>query len=281
MIVLRHLKSKNKVMKNLILAVCLLMGVSINAEAQLLKKLKDKIVDKNKTEETTEERDTGDDTPGMNFGGAFGMGSISDLPDSYDFDWRYDLLMTDHKGEEMPISYFLKDGSDYLGMRYKDNKEKYDMQSVMDFGRKVMAIFMHEDDRKTVMVTKMDIERVIEQANEAGYVDDMQGKITSLPDKVILGYTCKGYQVEDEDGTTKMYVATDAPVGFFDMFSGSKLLPKNMNKDWMKHMATGLFMEMEYLPKKKKKQKMKLVCTALEKENKTISKAGYQSATGM
>jgi len=276
----------------------LLVFLSISADAQLLKKLgeraekaaertilnrtdkevskgTDKAIDgvlkgdkkKKKAESQAEEEPAKKQSILPSFLG----GNLDDVPDAYTFSYRATMKIISDK-DEMDMLYWLEPEAPYFGSQLlNDNGNQI---TVMDMENQGMVVFMDNGKQKMAMRMKGNqqlIEKYIQQAADEESADEMQ--LEAIGSKEILGYTCKGYQVETADGIAKIWVTDEAPVESIAGLLDAKHMPDGA----IPFGSEALFMEMEYIPKKKKKDQFRMECTELKAVALTIKKADYQS----
>src|SRR5690606_36331379 len=115
------------------------------------------------------------------------------------------------------------------------------------------------------------IDQYVQEATTEDSPDDV--KLTPIAGKTILGYACRGFQMETDEGIAKVWVTDQAPVG---SISGA-LYADRVPGGTLGFGSEALLMEMEYIPKKKKKDAVRMVCTDLAATKLTIRKADYQT----
>lgn len=267
------------------IALMFCLGIGISAQGQFLKKLgnkiqqaaEDAVTDKSaeKTREVTNK--TMDGIFDIDLSASAEPVDLETLPASYHFDWRYTLQMTTEKGN-MNLHYFLnKDKNMPFGSRpeMEQGKAAGDMFMVMDPNLATTTILMENNGTKTGMVMSTpDFASAVDQEN--GMADFEFKKIGT---KKILGYTCQGFEMENDESKITMYMAPDAPVSFSNLYSGnaSKQLPKGFDPKWLDQIGeNSLMMEMDYVSKNKKGQSAKMTCIALEKQPIDIKLADYK-----
>ena len=269
--------------KTILLAILLFMGTMVNG--QFLKKL-GKRVEKaaertvlNKTEqEASKKTDKAMDKVFNMEIGPMGGKQVdpSTLPAFYEFDWRYTLQMS-HKKGDMKFHYFLSEDGGAFGSKpelAQGGNPMGNMLMVMDPILATTTILMDNGGQKTGTV--MSNPDVAEAASQESDMGDYEFR--EIGTKEILGYTCQGFQVENEDMKMIMYVAFDTPVSFNNMYSGSnaKQLPKGFDPKWLDKIGdNSLMMEMDFVDKKKSKRSAKMTCVALDKEPLIINIAEY------
>ena len=267
----------------------LLIGVPV--QGQFLKKLKKKVeqrVEQTVTEKIADKaaREAGktlDNLMEGNLGGnsPFPVGteqvSMDEIPDSYDFEWAYELEIEagQEKGQTMDMTYYLKEGAPYWGARIEQGMSMF---MVFDVEKMLSVIFMESEGNNFVSATKIP-EQSMEGEDYAAY----EGyELREIPGKEILGYDCKGYEMEDENYKFTVYTTFDTEVSLTDMYKKSEQFPQNFNMEWIKHEdKTGMLMEMLMEDKSKKNETTRMTCTRLEKEPYSIKKADYNSLAGM
>ena len=268
----------------------IIFGLSVfmictTAEAQFLKKLKNKVQEKvenvaidnvsdkaanetNKSLNSLWEKKIGD--------GNFSMGTErvnpEEIPTSYDFDWIYKMRIT-HTNGEMDMLYHLKEDAPYFGMEMQQQGEMF---IVFDDKNDLSVMFMASGENKYLMATRFDMEETSEGSEE--YYDDME--IKEIGTKTILGYECQGYEGENKDYIFQFYITKEAGIGFDRMFQNKQNnLPEDFNPDWLQD-GDALLMQMRMEDKNSSKNNMSMTCTKIEKEPLTIRKANYTSMGG-
>jgi hypothetical protein len=110
--------------------------------------------------------------------------------------------------------------------------------------------------------------------------DKIDFTVTQLASKTILGYTCKGLQMENDKYIINVYHAVGTPISLsnFLSFSGAK----NMNLPEIdpriaEQFSDGLIMEMQMIDKKKSKNNMTIIANSLDKVPSSLKKEEYQN----
>lgn len=205
----------------------------------------------------------------------FGGGSMEDVPDTYTFSYRMTMkIINDNTEEETAMQYWLEPEATYFGTKALIEGAGNHI-AVMDMENEAMVMFMDDGERKTAM--RLNGGQGVMDKYFKIAVEDEEGEevvVTPIESKTILGYPCKGFQMETSDGVSKVWVTDEAPVGLFgDMFQGD-----NAPKGLPDFGAKALFMEMEYTPKNGKDDHFRMVCTELKPASMAIHKKDYQSA---
>ena len=269
----------------LMLLVFLALGIPV--QAQFLKQLGDKVQKAAENAVTNKSAEKTTKMTNKAMEGLFNMDlskavqpvDPSTLPAGYHFDWRYTLQMETGKGD-MNLHYFLNEKQ---GMPFGSRPEMQqgnamgNMLMVMDPSQSTITILMDDGNNKTGMV--------MSSADISGEVDTKKDRsdyeFKKIGTKEILGYTCQGFEMENEDSHMTVYVAQDVPVSINNLYGGNnaKQLPKSFDPKWLDEIGeNSLIMEMDYKNKKKKGESVKMTCIALEKEPKDIDLSEYQFA---
>lgn len=255
----------------------------ISAQAQFLKKLKNKVEQKveNRAAENISNKAANETDKSLNkmwekslkntpmpMGGE--RVGISEVPEVYTFDWLYTMKIQTTEGN-MDMAYHLKKDAPYFGMNMK---EAGDLFMVLDQEKDLSIMYFDSEGKKFLMATKTDEEELIKEEDKSFY-DDY--KIEEIEGKTILGYGCKGYRAENEEHVMKFYVTNEAPVTLTGIQQGKDTkLPKGFNADWFQE-GESLMMEMEMEDKKDPAKNARMVCTSLEEHRLTINKKDYNS----
>lgn len=261
---------------SLILAICF----STNANAQFLKKLKQKVseatertIERKVEEKTEKETEKAFDSTFNNQGKLF-KGKKEAPADFYQFSYKYVMEIT-QKDEPTELIYYLTDQGQYLGSSV-EMKENEQMLTVLDLTKKTAYSFMDLGDSKSMMSFPLDFEKVTDNT-----VENTEMTIEATGNnKVILGYNCDEYKVQGENSQGTIWVTQEAPISFSDAFSKintNKIKSaKGVNQAWMS-MVEGLTLEMNMTDTSKKKpSNIVMRCTALDPTDFTIETANYK-----
>jgi len=204
-------------------------------------------------------------------------GSMEDVPDTYVFSYRATMKIIDeNEKEEANVLYWLEPDATYFATEVLADKAAGPV-AVIDMDIESMVMFMDDGKKKTAM--RLDgNQQLMDKYMKATEDGEADVKITPIESKVILGYRCKGFQMESDDGISKVWITDEAPVGLVNGVNGmmkADYIPEGLPDLGPK----ALFMAMEYVPKNGKKGSVRMVCTELEKISKIINKKDYQSMT--
>ncbi|MGB5652300.1 MAG: hypothetical protein WBM56_00560 [Robiginitalea sp.] len=199
-----------------------------------------------------------------------------DIPDSYDFEWAYELtITTDQMEESFPMTYLLKEGSPYWGM----NIEQQGTSILMVFDADKMMTLMFMDNAEARFMTASKIPEQFLEGEEFSPQDGYE--IRELPAKEILGYSCKGFEMEDAQYKTTVYTTFETEVSFSDMYKKNEHFPEDFDMEWIRDgEKSGMIMEMVIEDKTKNELDAKMVCTRLERAPQTITTSNYQNFGG-
>jgi len=281
-------KRKYSVMRKtrtLLIAIAFLF-VGSSAQSQLFKKIAksaEKAAERSilkKTEQKAAEKTDKalDGIFNMELGGMMGNSNMdpSVLPESYSYEWRY-TLQTEHEKGNMKMHYYLKEGGTDFASRMELQQQTMmsGMLMVMDPALDATTILMNTNGKKhgqIISSPELDIEEMSNENSMEGY------EFKEIGTKNILGYTCQGFQIENEETLMTMYVAFDTPVSLNKVYGNNpKQLPKGFDPKWLEKIGeNSLMMEMDIKNKKKPKHSAKMRCVALEKDPMTINISEYE-----
>jgi hypothetical protein len=273
-------------MQRLILTGILMVSFLIPAQAQILKNLKkkvehrveqkvsDKIADKAASEagkSVDKAMEPGNDQSGFPMGTA--QADLSEVPESYEFEWRYVMKMENKKGETQ-LNYFLKKDAPYFGFKLPNSEEMF---MVMDESRNLMVNFMNSKGHKMITASRIS-KSALQETTDENERDEYSFK--KLGSKTILGYNCRGFKAENKDGVYTFYITSEPDISFMDIYKLDKAnLPANFDPKWIKD-GKGLMMQMILEDKKNAKNNLIMTCVALEKESVILRKSDYKSLAG-
>lgn len=273
----------------ILLTILIIAGMSTEANAQFFKKLQKKVenaIEKTVIKKTSDkaadetgkamdkmfDMDFGENSPMMT-GGM--LGSLEDIPASYDFEWIYRLEMESEQLKKsdnaMHITYYLKKDVPYWGAKFEMGQNQ-SMLMVYDAPTDQMVMFMDQQGKKIAMATKMP------EINPEENKEIEEYTITKIAGKEILGYSCDGFKMENDQYEFISYVTFETEVGFGDIYGKNKYMPKNFDPSWLKKGDNeGLMLEMQMVDKNKPKNNMSMKCVNLEEMPFSINTKNYNS----
>ncbi|MCK7590769.1 hypothetical protein M0G43_09300 [Subsaxibacter sp. CAU 1640] len=202
--------------------------------------------------------------------------SSSDLPSTYDFDWIYEteMHMGKNQKDNMGMNFLIKDGASYQATQMVDEKTKDMGNATMLFDADLKTMVMFMDANGTNYMQLYPIPDVKESTEKMDY------KITELPSKTVLGYNCKGLQMEDDRYVFKVYHTSQAPIALsnFMNFSGAKNIDlPDIDPRIIEQFSKGLIMEMHMEDKKKSKNNVSITAKKLTKQSTSIHTKDYKN----
>jgi len=291
-----------------ILTAIFLSGIfSINADAQILNRLKKKAqqaAEKKVEEKLTEQIEqaaqhaverswnsmfgeiTADSSNGQL---PFVMSSNVQTEDAYSFDTitTMQIITTSKNGKSEPPMfmdmYFNQDKS-YTGAKFRSEemkKQDEDLFIVYDFDNKAMLMlisnkkdnfsFTYDWNQFTSQTDKFadDEEQDTDQST-----DNHWKNYTHIGNKTILGHQCDGYQSESDTEIVELWMATDADFGSQRMFS-AHTNAKQMKGKIPENYPTGMMMEMHSENHASGEKTSMMVTNIVKKANVTCMMTDY------
>jgi len=243
----------------------------VPAPAQVLRNLKKKLIQPAEQEATDKAMEHQYNNSGFPLG--TGQADLSEVPETYEFDWRYVLKMENEHGETH-LNYFLKKDAAYFGIKLQNSEEMF---MVMDNSRNLTVNYMNSKGNKMIFASRISKSTFSETEAENERDETTFKKIDS---KTIMGYKCRGYQAENKDGVYTFYITSEPDISFMDMYkSDNAKLPANFDPKWIED-GNGLMMQMILEDKKNAKNNLVMTCIALEKQSVSLRKRDYKSLTG-
>lgn len=225
-----------------------------------------------KKEKSKKETETRTTPQSMNLFG----GGLEDLPDVYTFQYEIDMQITSNK-DQNTLKYYVEPNASYFGNAMPEAQQNTVI--VYDFENEAMVTFMENEGRKIAMKMNIPFDETVQemiekgQSGEENKVEDIS--YTPIAGKTILGYNCKGYLVNHEDGTSKIYITNEAPVSFIGMFASMEKMQKSKKMSNIPFDKNSMMMEMEYTSNKRKKDNVHMICTSIKEKSFKIRKADY------
>lgn len=272
--------------RNTTMLILFFLILGTGAQAQFFKKIAksaekaaERTVLKKTEQEASKKTDKAlDGLFNMEMGGMMGNSNMdsSVLPESYNYQWRY-TLQTEHQKGSMKMHYYLREGGTDFANRMEMQQQTMmgGMLMVIDPELNATTILMNSNGKKhgqIISTPEIDLDDV----NTENSMEDYEFK--EIGTKEILGFTCQGFQIENDETRMTMYVAFDTPVSLNKVYGNdSKRLPKGFDPKWLDKIGkNSLMMEMDFQNKKKPKQSAKMRCVALERDPLTIEISEYE-----
>lgn len=260
-----------------VFSLVLLLVFNNVLEAQILKKLQKKVQDKveqkasdKAKEETENSMEKALDANAMAMAHGKNKVDPSLVPDSYSFSWKYSLEIQSENEKAMIMDYFLESNAEYFGFKMGESGEMF---MVIDSRNKLMITAFEQEKEKVAMASKMpDYSEMTSKENESdGF------SYRSLPNKIIMGYNCKGIEATSADFVMVFYYTNEAKVSFSDMFrSQQKQKTPDVLKRYFKTGDRPLMMTMSMKDMKDKGKVTTMKCVVLEKNSREFLKSDYK-----
>ena len=263
-------------MKRILVIAVLLASFGVShSNAQFLKILKDRTLNKAKNIVIEKASDKAADKTGeamdkilnQDFSKFMTPGGnkvdMSKLPASYKFDYRYALKMTTQAGD-IDFDYFLSKTEPYMGVKMNMGM---DMSIVFDEGNKTIFTYVNG----MPIATEMDLSNAVSEDDKNMYNNYT---FKELPNRKFLGYDCVGREMENDEYKFTVYIAPNMEAGFGNMFKSEHAnIPPAMQK-FSQEYKNGLMMHMVMVDKKNNKKKntsATMECVAFEPSNLVIN----------
>lgn len=199
-----------------------------------------------------------------------------DLPATYDFNWRYHLKMDfiNQKKESMDLVFLLKENANYQGVTIENAQTGSINEATMVFDLNInsLVMFVEAEQNKILQIHPM------QAPKNSGKIDNME--IRELPPKNIIGFNCKGLEIENDKYTVQVYHTSEAPIEMKNLFNFTgpmKMDVPEIDPRLVEQFSKGLIMEMKYRDKKKSKNDVMLTAQSLEQVRTTFNKNEYQN----
>ena len=201
-------------------------------------------------------------------------GNMDGIPDSYNFQYSLDMKITSD-GNTSNLKYFAAPNASYFGTGVAGQNKSV---IVYDIENQAMITFMNSNGQKMAMKMNMPLqEEMQEMINQKGSNSKGDGmKYIPIEGKTLLGYKCKGYLVKQEEGTSKIYITNEAPIGFLGMLASVNAIGDDKNTIDIPFDENSTIMEMEFTSNSKNRDDMHILCTAIEKHQFTINRNEYR-----
>lgn len=255
--------------------VFMLIFVS-TAQAQFLKKLtkkiQDKVISKPVQNDSVSEERNGEGMNANVMGMMYGKNKVdvSLIPNSYPFSWEYSLEMQTDNEKPMIVDYFLESNAEYFGFKMRNTQGMF---LVIDSKNNFMITTFGQEKGKMAMASKIpDYSEMSDKANK-----NNEFSYKTLPNKVIMGFNCKGIQATNTDFEMIFYFTNEAKVSFSDLFKAQqKKSTPNALKNYFKPGDKPLMMTMTMKDLKNKSAVTSMKCIGLVKKANAFNKSDYK-----
>lgn len=250
-------------------------------EAQILKKIKravenkaeQKAVEEVSEEEASKSVNKTISPESMALGYGKNKVDASVVPDSYNFSWKYSMEIQNEKEKPVIIDYLLEPNSEYFGFNMGQSNE---MLMIMDLKNKLMITCFNKNNEKVASASK--IPDYSEKTKREK--DSIQEKFIyrPLPNKIFLGYNCKGIEATNAEFVMVFYYTNEAKISFADMFKSQQKQNATPDafKNYFKPGDKPLMMYMDMKDLKHNGRTTTMKCVAVEKNSYTFIKSDYK-----
>lgn len=260
-----------------IFSIVLMLIFENASQAQVLKKLQRKIQDKVEQKAVGEvEEENFKAISEISNAEAVSMGygknkiDASVVPDLYQFSWEYSLEIQTETEKPIIVDYFLEPNAGYFGLNMGDSNEMF---MIMDAGNKLTVTCFDQKGEKVAMALRIpDYKGIVEKENKKA-----DFSYRSLPDKIIMGYNCKGMEAVNEDYVMIFYYTNDAKVSFSNLFQSlQKQKTPDVLQYYFKSGEKPLMMMTSVKDLKKNGAITTMNCVSLEKHAFSFIKSDYK-----
>lgn len=193
----------------------------------------------------------------------------SKVPDKYNFSWKYSMEIKTSTGKTMKVDYLLEPNSSYYGANM--DRAGSEMFMIMDMKNKLTVSTFGKGGKKMAMASK------IPDYSKANEDKDLKYTYKTIPNKVILGYNCKGIQATNTKTVMVFYYTNEAKVSFSEMFKSQQNQGlSDVFASFFKSGEKPLMMSLEYKGLTDKSKNMTMQCVSLDKKSFTFNKSDYQ-----
>ncbi|MCR8669067.1 hypothetical protein NO995_15385 [Aestuariibaculum sp. M13] len=201
--------------------------------------------------------------------------TVKDLPDSYEFDWKYEtnMIIESNKKEEINMVFLIKQGLNYQASQITDNKSKDMGTSTMIFDSNLKTMIMLTEVQENTILQLFPIPDTKKESNKPTY------KMTALPNKTVMGFNCMGSKMEDDRYIITVYHTTEAPVKLSNFLSFNTTQSSDLyeiDPRILKQFSDGFITEIQLVDKKKSKNNTTIIGKSLKREKTEIKKSDYQ-----
>jgi len=150
------------------------------------------------------------------------------------------------------LEMYFKQGTKYTGSTYKADPTKNQgemMFMIADYQNRALVILMGENEKKYRTVMSMD-PAIYNQSNQVNpkeapvdwnNVTEWRG-YKKLGKRTILGYSCDGYTITNEIGTSEVWITRDELFGMENIFNAGNM---GMKSKFPSEMPYGMLVEMQ------------------------------------
>ncbi len=284
-----------------LLALFIISAVSVDANAQLLKRLKNKAKDRvnekienkidqkleeaaNKMVDRTWESVFGEESASESGSGTkgasprslpFTLNSNVNTEEEYSFHRfsEMEIITTDENGSDSEptlMKMLFNNDGDYSGTSFineESRDKKEEVFIVYDYKNEAMVMLMNSEDGKASFAydwTQPAVTMDYEESEGNGYEEFSEYE--ELGSKTILGFECKGYKMEDDYSSTEFWVTEETDSGYQKMMNANGSTRYFQGRTMMFN-SSATVMEMESL-NKQTNEKMTMKMTKVDESTR-------------
>ncbi len=254
-------------------------AMTIKADAQFFKKIAKKAQQtaertlEKKVEEKTEKETSNifDSTLNKNEGAASGtINASAKTPSNFYFDYQFKMLMENDK-KASKLDYLFSSNGEYFATKIPDKNGANNSISVIDFANNKMHMFMENKGKKSLMSTKLNMQKQTDKAIEATNYKIVETGNT----KKILGYSCKEYKVSGTNLEGTVWVTAETGLNLYEAMPKVKIKQQN-GLEWMSAIKGVPLLSVIVDTSRKKPKTITTKCIAVDKINVNIVTSAYQ-----
>ncbi|MEP2057916.1 MAG: DUF4412 domain-containing protein [Maribacter litoralis] len=264
-----------------LIAILFVLSVTTNANAQFLKKLKERAqeaaaqtIERKVAEKTERETEKSFDTVFNNKGRLFKNKKAEKL-ELYSFTHEYVTEIISDK-DTTDITYYLTNDDEYIGSSF-NTVDDSEFITVMDLPNEAIHTFMNMGGQRSTNSVNLNLEDATElEIKSEDYSISQTGQT-----KDILGYECEEYQVTGPQLSGSVWITQDADISFHTAYSSLrtkkfKNIKKGIDPSWLS-IIDGLVLEMDMIDYSQKNAKpVHMICTQLIEKDFSINTLDYE-----
>lgn len=295
-----------------LIAITFLFIAATDSSAQILKRLQQKAQDavERKVEQKVDQKieEMADKLVNNSFDAVFGdleanadgtprrlpftMGADVAKEDVYTFDTVVTMEIESFKSNgssdgKAEMLMHLNEGAQYTGTRISNDdmrKSNSDVFIIYDFKNESMLMLMDSEGTKMSMGYKWtEALAAIQDSIDANEDIDWESADTwngykRIGTRTIAGYSCDGYEYEDENATMQIWVTRDVEIGWHTMF-GANANTKQLKGRIPDEYPYGMMMELTSTSKKNGEKAVMKVTDINERANVRYAMADYPTVS--
>lgn len=205
------------------------------------------------------------------------MNEAADIPESYEFDVTVNARSTFRKEVDEMTLFFSKSSGRFAFEQIEKNEKRL---FVMDAENDVTILYLDDGKRKTAQAipNMMALTGAMINVHTQEQIEQ-EFSFKEVKGKKIIGYNTQGYQAENEENITTMYVTDELDVSWSKAFLNTMkkfVVALHMEGGTDHPMHNGMVLASTYVDKKKPKDSHEWEVTSYEEKTMTIVNADYE-----